>query len=42
MAQLREELKSEESKQQRVNEQIRQKQPENVKLKDRVHRHECD
>lgn len=41
MAQLREELKSEEAKQQRVNEAIRQKQPESVKLTDRIRRNEC-
>ena len=41
MAQLREELKSEEAKQQRINEAIRQKQPESVKLTDRIRRNEC-
>lgn len=40
MAQLREELKREEAKQQRVNEEIRQKQPESVKLTDRIRRNE--
>lgn len=40
MAQLREELKAEEAKQREINESIRAKQPESVKLADRIRRNE--